>query len=236
MRRTEGLFVNILECKKICEPKNDRVLFLRVDPEDIKITLRQILAVLFDCSWVSKFDRAYTRESFLRRAEPTLADIEKKLLAANPDSISQDAGEYVVSELAREAIIQQLSYLDIPLAELYNKKRAGNPGFDFHSQTIDEIIIFGEAKYLGDRNAFGSSLAQIVKFIDAGKDIKDILDLEHFCSESALNAAHQGKKGFAAAFSAKSTASDNIIKHIQRNDYYKKLIKYQELLLVAVNI
>ena len=68
------------------------------------------------------------------------------------------------------------------------------------------------------------------------KDIKDILDLEHFCSESALNAAHQGKKGFAAAFSAKSTASDNIIKHIQRNDYYKKLIKYQELLLVAVNI
>ncbi len=228
--------MKILECKRICEPGNNRVYFLRVDPEDVKVTLRKILEILFDCSWINKFDKEYTRASFLRRVEPTLADIEHKLLAADPDSISQDAGEYVVSELAREAIIQQLSYLDIPLAELYNKKRAGNPGFDFHSQTIDEIIIFGEAKYLGDRNAFGSSLAQIVKFIDAGKDIKDILDLEHFCSESALNAAHQGKKGFAAAFSAKSTASDNIIKHIQRNDYYKKLIKYQELLLVAVNI
>lgn len=228
--------MKILECKRIHEPKNNRVYFLRIDPEDVKVTLRKILEVLFDCSWINKFDKAYTRASFLKRVEPTLADIEHKLLIANPDSISQDAGEYVVSELAREAIIQQLSYLDIPLAELYNKKRAGNPGFDFHSQTIDEIIIFGEAKYLKDRNAFGNSLAQIVKFIDAGKDIKDILDLEHFCSDSALSAAHIGKKGFAAAFSTKSTASDDIIRHIQKNDHYKELIKYQELLLVAVNI
>lgn len=228
--------MNILECKRIHEPKNNRFFFLRVDPEDIEVTLRKIIEILFDCSWISRFEKPYIRTSLLQRVEPTIADIKDKLLASNPNSISQDAGEYVVSELAREAIIQQLSYLDIPLAELYNKKKAGNPGFDFHSQTTDEIIIFGEAKYLSDRNAFGNSLAQIVKFIKAEKDIKDILELEYFCSEPALNAACEGKKGFAAAFSAKNTASDDIIKHIQGNEHYKELIKYQELLLVAVNI
>lgn len=228
--------MKILEFKRVGESENNRVFFLRIDPEDIAVTLRQILGVLFDCSWISKFDKGYTQASFLRRVEPTLVDIKQKLLAADPDSISQDAGEYVVSELAREAIIQQLSYLDIPLAELYNKKKAGNPGFDFHSQTTDEIIIFGEAKYLKDRNAFGSSLAQIVSFIAEEKDVKDILDLEHFCSEPALSAASEGKKGFAAAFSAKHTSSDDIIKHIQQNENYRELVKYEELLLVAVNI
>lgn len=228
--------MKILESRKVYEPRNDRAFFLRVDPEDVKATLRQILEALFDLSWISRFDKEYTRASFLKRAEPTLSDIEQRFLSADPDSISQDAGEYVVSELAREAIVWQLGYLDIPLAELYNKKKAGNPGFDFHTQTTDEVIIFGEAKYIKDRNAFGNSLAQIVKFIEEGKDIKDILDLEYFCSEPALSAAYQGRKGFAVAFSAKRTASNDIIRHIQENDHYKKLISYQELLLVAVNI
>ena len=51
------------------------------------------------------------------------------------DSISKDArrGD-VVSELARETMVSELDYLDIPLDELVGKKRSGNPGFDFHSQ------------------------------------------------------------------------------------------------------
>ena len=146
--------MNIIDFRKICFDKHNRAYFLRVQPDDLKVTLSQIFYVLSDLSWISNFDEDYIRESFQERAKATLADIYAKITTSSTDEVSSDAGEYVVSELAREAIVDKLGYLDIPLAELYNKKKSGNPGFDFHSQSLDEVIIFGEAKYLDDRNAY----------------------------------------------------------------------------------
>lgn len=228
--------MNVVEAKKVCEEHHNRVFFLRVAPIDLKQTLKDIFQKLSDLSWISKFDQEYVKTSFQERAESTLDDIKQKLLASNTDDVSSDAGEYVVSELAREAIVEKLSYLDIPLAELYNKKKSGNPGFDFHSQTPDDVIIFGEAKYLDDRNAYGVGLEQIVRFISEKKDIKDLIDLRDFCSERALLVASQGTKGFAVAFSAKETASDTLIKNIMNNKNFKQLLSYKEIIVVAVNI
>ena len=146
--------MNIIDFRKICFDKHNRAYFLRVQPDDLKDTLSQIFYVLSNLSWISNFDEDYIRESFQERAKATLADIYAKITTSSTDEVSSDAGEYVVSELAREAIVDKLGYLDIPLAELYNKKKSGNPGFDFHSQSLDEVIIFGEAKYLDDRNAY----------------------------------------------------------------------------------
>ena len=173
--------VNIIDFRKICFDKHNRAYFLRVQPDDLKVTLSQIFYVLSYLSWISNFDEDYIRESFQERAKATLADIYAKITTSSTDEVSSDAGEYVVSELAREAIVDKLGYLDIPLAELYNKKKSGNPGFDFHSQSLDEVIIFGEAKYLDDRNAYGSGLKQVVRFISDKKDIKDLADLRDFC-------------------------------------------------------
>lgn len=228
--------MKIVEVKKICEEKHDRIIFLRVNPDNIKETLTNIFQVLSDLSWISKFDEDYIKTSFEVRAKSTIEDIEGKLLASSTDEVSSDAGEYVVSELAREALIKELKYLDIPLAELYNKKKSGNPGFDFHSQTNDDIIIFGEAKYLDDRNAYSSGLKQVVRFISEKKDIKDIADLRDFCSMEALSMANQGFKGFAIAFSAKETKSDLIIKNIIKNSDFNLLLPYTEIIIVAVNI
>lgn len=227
--------MNVLELQRVIDATH-RIFFVRVDPGDLNQTLKDIFQTLSNLSWLNKIDEEYLRVSFQKRAESTLEMIAQKIEANAPDSISSDAGEYIVSELAREAIVQELHYLDIPLAELYNKKKVGNPGFDFHSQTLDDVIIFGEAKYSSAKNAYGIGLEQIVRFITEEKDLKDIVDLRDFCSSAALTNATQGTKGFAVAFSAKGTPSKILIDHIKSNKDFQALLSYEEIILVAVNV
>lgn len=143
----------------------------------------------------------------------------------------------MVSELAREAIVSELNYLDIPLAELLGKKISGNPGFDFHSQNnATNTVIFGEAKYVTAHSGYPRAIDQIKAFVDDKKDIADIADLRDFCSAIALSRVIDGSKGFAAAFSAKSTPSDKLISAITAKDSFQELLKYEEVILVAVNL
>ena len=164
-------------------------------------------------------------------------DIKNKFDQCIDDSITKDAGEYVVSELARETLIAKLDYLDIPLAELVGKKRSGNPGFDFHSQNkITDTVIFGEAKYVAKTTAYSSALPQIVEFIRDGKDIEDLPELKPFCTSLALQKAADGTKGFSAALSAKSTGTDKIIESIVKRTDFQHLLQYEEIILVAVDL
>ncbi len=222
--------------KNIDTENHSRVVFIRVEPIDLQSTLKNIIDMLFNLSWINQFDEEYVRDSFKERAVPTIMDITQKLKAASTEKISSDAGEYVVSEVSRNAIVNQLKYLSIPLSELYSKQVSGNPGFDFHTQNDCEILIFGEAKYLCDRNAYGTGLKQVVNFIKDKKDIKDISDLRDFIKPAVLVKATQGIKGFAVGFSAKEISSDQLIENIKRNQEYKELLAYEEIVLVAVNI
>ena len=214
-----------------------KVQFFRIDPEDISSTLSDILCTLMDLSWLSKFDQDFERKAFTSRAKKTIDDIQERFEKCVDDNISKDAGEYVVSELARETLVSELDYLDIPLSELLGKKLSGNPGFDFHSQNnITDTIIFGEAKYVAATTAYSSALPQIVDFIEDGKDVEDLPELKPFCTTSALQRAVDGNKGFAAAFSAKTTSTDRIIANIKKRKDFQTLLKYEELILVAVNL
>lgn len=228
--------MRVLNVRKIDASNHNRVTFIRVEPTDLQATLTDIINTLSDISWISRFDEEYIREGFRARALPTIRDITEKLNTSSSDKVSSDAGEYVVSELSRNAIISQLKYLSVPLTELYSKQVSGNPGFDFHTQNDCETLIFGEAKYLSGQNAYGTGLRQVVEFIDDEKDIKDIPDLRDFVSQKALKKVSQGTKGFAIGFSAKSTPSDILIAHIIENKDYKTLLTYEEIVLVAVNI
>lgn len=228
--------MKILDFRKIDESNHHKVTFIRVEPIDLQLTLTDIINTLSDLSWISRFDEEYIREGFRARALPTVSDITAKLIASSAEQVSEDAGEYVVSELSRSAIVHQLKYLSVPIAELYNKKISGNPGFDFHTQNDCETLIFGEAKYSSSRNAYGTGLKQVVEFISDEKDKKDIPELRDFFCEVALKKVMQGIKGFAVGFSAKTTPSDFLIKNITRNKDYKILLGYEEIILVAVNV
>ena len=214
-----------------------KVQFFRIDPEDVSETLESILRALMDLSWLGKFDQDYEKIAFNSRAQKTIADIKNKFEQCIDDSITKDAGEYVVSELARETLITQLDYLDIPLSELLGKQRSGNPGFDFHSQNkVTDTVIFGEAKYVSKTTAYSSALPQIVEFIGDGKDIEDLPGLTPFCTLPALQRAANGIKGFSAAFSSKSTGTDKIIENIVKRKDFQDLLQYEEIILVAVDL
>lgn len=229
--------MRITDHKVLTEYSPIKVQFFRIDPEDVSNTLADILRTLMDLSWLSKFDQDYEKKAFVSRAQKTIDDIKTKFDQCIDDSITKDAGEYVVSELARETLIAKLDYLDIPLDELVGKKRSGNPGFDFHSQNkITDTIIFGEAKYVATSTAYSSALPQIVDFIADGKDVEDLPELKPFCTPSALQRAADGLKGFSAAFSAKSTGTDRIIENIVKRKDFQHLLQYEEIILVAVDL
>lgn len=220
---------------KECSPA--KVHFFRIDPKDISVTLSSIIYTLSDLSWLSKFDHEFERKALMSRAQKTINHIKEKFDNCVDDKISKEAGEYVVSELARKVIVSELDYLDIPLDELVGKKRSGNPGFDFHSQNKKtDTVIFGEAKYIAGKTAYLTALPQIVKFINESKDIEDLPELTPFCSHNALNRAANGSKGFCAAFSSKTTTTDRIIKNIVKRDDFKILLQYEEVILVSVDL
>ena len=229
--------MKITDHKVLNELLPAKVQFFRIDPEDISVTLKDILCMLMNLSWLSKFDQDFEQKAFASRAKKTIDDIKEKFDKCIDDNISKDAGEYVVSELARETMVSELDYLDIPLDELLGKKRSGNPGFDFHSQNqITDTIIFGEAKYVASTTAYSSALPQIVDFIRDGKDVEDLPELKPFCTTTALQRAADGRYGFSAAFSAKSTSTDRIIANISKRSDFRSLLQYEELILVAVDL
>lgn len=146
-----------------------------------------------DLSWLKNFDAEFLARSYEQRAKITIADMRRKIESCDTGKLTKDAGEYVVSELAREAIVSELNYLSIPLAELLGKKISGNPGFDFHSQNnATNTVIFGEAKYVTAHSGYPRAIDQIKEFVDDKKDIADIADLRDFvvqmrCLESLMD-------------------------------------------------
>lgn len=228
--------MRVIDFLKMDEENGKNVFFLRVDPEDISITLREIIDVLSDLSWISKFDKVYLRESYKTRAETTVKHICKKIQAGAMSGVYGDAAEYIVSEVARETLVEHLKYKDVPLGELFKEQISGNPGFDYFTANLSDVIIFGEAKYLAAQNAYGTGMSQTARFIKEGRDKADIADIQNFFTDSALTGVYNGTKGFSIAFSAKNTASEALIQNIKKNAHYAELSSYQELIFVAVNI
>lgn len=228
--------MKVLECKKIDVENYNSITYIRIDPENLSVTIRDIITLLSNLSWIAKFDKSYIRNSFFKRAEDTAEYLADKILKDDGDKITEDSGEYVVSELAREALVIELKYLDVPLAELFKEQVSGNPGFDFYSANKEKVIIFGEAKYSSGRNAYGIGMEQVDRFIREGQDVSDLNDIDKFFEEESLKLADNGDKAYAIAFAAKGTASDMIIKGIIRNKHYKDIAINKEVIFLAVNV
>ena len=228
--------MKVLECKKIDVENYNSITYIRIDPENLSVTIRDIITSLSNLSWIAKFDKSYIRNSFFKRAEDTAEYLADKILKDDGDKITEDSGEYVVSELAREALVIELKYLDVPLAELFKEQVSGNPGFDFYSANKEKVIIFGEAKYSSGRNAYGIGMEQVDRFIREGQDVSDLNDIDKFFEEESLKLADNGDKAYAIAFATKGTASDMIIKGIIRNKHYKDIAINKEVIFLAVNV
>lgn len=209
---------------------------IRINQENVSITLREVLNCLNDLSWISKFDKDYMQNSFRNKAIGTINYISTNIINGSEDEVTSDSGEYVVSVLSKKTIVDRLDYLDVPLAELIKEKVVGNSGFDFYSENKNNILLFGEAKYVAKTNAYNNALEQIERFIEIGKDTNDLTSIDRFVSEDALDNANNGDKGYIAAFSSTEIETEDLVKNIQNNEHYKNLSSHKELICVAVTI
>ncbi|MCP9075826.1 hypothetical protein NML71_06980 [Streptococcus sp. CF4-2] len=212
------------------------VIFIRIEPSNLKVTINDIICSLNNLSWIETFDEEYIKNSFKIRANATAEYLSSQLKHFQQDKVTTEIGETVVSELSRLAIVNELDYLDIPLAELFKQKLSGNPGFDFFSETLSQFIVFGEAKYVSKSNGYGKSLEQIESFIRKKRDDSDLNDIDKFVSISSLNNHTQNHKAFACAFSATSITTETLIKNILKNKNFNKIKHHKEIILIAVNV
>lgn len=65
------------------------ILFIRIEPTDIKITLRDVFESLSDIAWISDFDKQYIQNYFQVRAEETINYIGNNIIAQSDDKVTQ---------------------------------------------------------------------------------------------------------------------------------------------------
>lgn len=215
----------------------NHIKFYRIQPADIKITLGEVLQSLSDLAWITEFDEEDTREGYQIRAAATIEYISNNIITSQSDEITDDSGEYVVSELSKRVVVENLDHANIPLAELFKGKRIGNHGFDFYSICPQKHIHFGEAKFNSTSSAFASAMEQINRFVnEEKKDVSDMIDIRDFCCKASRSNFNSGAKGFVAGFSCKSTSTDRLIEFIKSSPHYPKFKEHKHLICVAVNL
>lgn len=217
-----------------------KVTLLRVVPNGKRQTLNHVYAKLRDLSWISDTVPACLHRSYEVRAERTLDRIMDIIndSAALPgaDAIVSDAAEYIVSVVAEDAIVNELHYRHVPLPEIFKHQSSQNPGFDYLIINANDVLLFGEAKFVASTNAYGRALKQIVDFIASENDIADLADIFVLVDPNIIENAGKGQKGFSAAFSSTKIATETLVKNIQSNEEYNIAKKYDELVLVAVDM
>lgn len=219
---------------------NGKSRFLRIEPTNLSVTLREVFEALMDLSWLEQFKGTPLYNSFLDRVTPTLEIVESNFQSGNITAVDSDAGEKVVSELARQAVVLHMGYLDIPLSELFKEQKGQNPGFDFLSMNDKQVLLFGEAKYQSGEYAYNASLNQIKDFIYDHKDSKDIANFIYFLpyneNPQPYDNFEKGEKGFMAAFSAKTKTDQELIDNIKELDSFKFLQQFPMVICIAVNV
>ena len=137
--------------------------------EGIFSIVEDMISSIQDTSWMSNLTNENFKIQYLHRAKPTLEKIVQEILTPlfseeNKEAkITKEAGEYVISMTAQNVLCQEYKHNIIPIAELWKEKETGNPGFDFHSESTDALIFFGEAKYRSRGSGYRDAFSQLCK-------------------------------------------------------------------------
>lgn len=214
----------ITECKVVC-------IHIRVT--DIKACAEEMITTISDTSWINKLD-TIPKISFEARATRTIEKLVNEILSKVDNEITIEFGEFLISYSAQSVLEQKSLHIKVPLAELLKEKISGNPGFDFHTESSGQYIMFGEAKYSGSGTPKALALNQIAKFIDDKKDDAELILLANFVSKYALEKASRGKKGYVAAFSLNAANANLVFQNALKSPVVEKLLAYQELYLIGI--
>ena len=213
------------------------VMYIRMNPTTLAVSLRAIYESLVDLCWVNVFFDYALREAVLTRAAKTINHIEEAFQHGTAVNVDSKCGELMVSEMTREMLVQHLNYFDIPLGEFFKQKKSGNPGFDFFSINDRDMILFGEAKYVTAYTPYKSAIGQVDRFITEGRDKEDYWDVERFIpTQAPKDNFANGIRGFVAAFSSKNETDADLIAKIKAFPSYQTIKDYPQVICVAINL
>lgn len=212
-------------------------ILLEVQAANAQTEAYEILKSLTDLSWVNKFD-VIDRQSYLACAEPTINKIVESILKKVGNTVEKEFGEYLVSYSAQRALVDTLAHRPLPLAELIKEKVSGNPGFDFHTVSPQEFIVFGEAKYASSGSAYDEAQPQIVDFLKAenNKHLKELKELRRFAGDTPAQNVIENKFGVAAAFSIRAQKPKLILNNAIKRPEFKDLLVNKEVYVIGVHI
>lgn len=194
-----------------------------------------MIEMISDTSWIEPL-AATKKATFRATSKRTITELVKKIQGrVENDKLTENFGEYLVSDTALETLEQIYKHARVPLAELLKERITGNPGFDFHSECEVNLISFGEAKYSGKSSPYNRALKQIKDFVEMEKDTAELIVVENFVSKTAIDRCLNGEKAYTAAFSLTGDPKQ-MFKNAIENKHLKKLLVHCELYLIGVEI
>ena len=120
---------------------------------------------------------------------------------------------------------------------MWKERKTGNPGFDFHTLSNTNILVFGEAKYQTHQSPYRKAIQQVDNFINENKDLKELTDLRRFVSEEASRKVIAGDKGYTVAFSIRGNKSmDDLLRNSIRLILGNSIMNSSEIYIIAIDI
>ena len=210
------------------------VFSAHVKVTDIESRAREMVAIISNTSWIDKLN-VVEKITFQARANRTIDHLVNIIKSRVENELTAEFGEFLVSETAQSAL-DTIGHIKMPLAELLKEKVAGNPGFDFHTESYTKLISFGEAKFSTTKNPYANAMNQIVAFIELRKDEGELIIIQNFVSAEAIDNSSVGNKAYAAAFSINGVKPEQIIKNALLSKAIDPLLKFPEIYVIGIEI
>ena len=207
---------------------------LHIKIKDFRPIVEEFEAHITDTSWINSLDEI-SKITFKATSQKTIDKIVNDIIAKLTTSVNEDIGEFIVSYSAQLALEIEHSHKRIPIAELLKEKISGNPGFDYHTISTNNYLVFGEAKFSLDSTPRARALEQIEEFIN-DRDNAELLWLQPFLDGDTKANIIKGEKGYAAAFSYNNNNIVTTLNNALASDPIKEIIKHKELYLIAVEL
>lgn len=224
---------DLVHNQKINSPK---INCIHVQVNNFLDIIDEFETYISNTTWIDDLDEI-AQLTFKANVKKTIEKVVNNIIAKVKTSskLSEDIGEYLVSYSAQKSLEINYKHTLIPLAELIKEKVSGNPGFDYHSISQNNIIVFGEAKFSVENTPRTRALSQIIDFID-DRDNAELLWLKPFLNKHVLKNIVDSKKGYAAAFSYNNIDINKTFENAINAEELKTLVNHEEIYLIAVEI